>query len=379
MGRRGNREGTICRRKDGRWCGAVTLGYDPKTGKPVRKFFYGKTRQEVAEKLAKLLPQVNAGLVSPERYTFGDWFALWLEYYKRPMLRKSTCERYARFAQNHIFPSLGKMLLERLRPEILQRFFAEKEKEGLAPNTIKFIYVILHSSLEKAVELGYLPRNPADCVSLPKRKQKEIRILSPEEMQRFLSCAKTHRLFPAFLLLATTGMRRSEVLGLRWQDVNLEEGTVSVSQVLVPLIQGVTFEEPKTKQSRRTIPLLPEVTEELKAWRKRWLAERMRLGPDWPETDLVFPSEVHTAILPRNFTRVFHAICREAGIENFTIHGLRHSFASYLLAKGVHPKVVSEVLGHSSITITMDTYSKLIPGLKEMAMEKLRDLFKEVF
>jgi integrase len=376
MARRGNREGTICKRKDGRWCGAVTVGYNPKTGKPIRKFLYGKTRQEVAEKLARILPQVNTGLVSPEKYTLGDWFHIWLEYYKRPGIRKSTYERYAHFAQNHILPALGKLHLERLRPEVLQGFFAEKE--GFAPNTVKFIYVILHSALEKAVELGYLPRNPADCVSLPKRRQKEIRILSPQEMQHFLSCARKHRLYPAFLLLASTGMRRSEVLGLRWQDVDLEKGLVTVNQVLIPLIRGIGFEEPKTKQSRRTIPLLPEVVEELREWRKRWLEERMGLGPDWPETDLVFPSEVHTPLLPRNFTRVFHAICREARLENFTIHGLRHSFASYLLAKGVHPKVVSEVLGHSSITITMDTYSKLIPGLKEMAVEKLRDLFKGV-
>jgi integrase len=379
MTRRGHHEGSIYKRSDGWWCASVTLGYNPKTGKPIRRVFYGKTRQEVAQKLAKILPQVNAGLIAPEKYTFGNWFHLWLESYKRPMVRQNTYERYAHFARKHILPYLEKIPLERLRPEILQSFIAAKEKEGLNPNTIKYLQVIIHAALQKAMDLGYIPRNPADFVTLPKRRQKEIRILSPEELQRFLAAAKKHRLFPAFLLLATTGMRRSEVLGLRWQDVDLERGTVSVNQVLVPLVRGVTFEEPKTKQSRRTIPLLPEVVEELQTWRKKWLEEKLALGADWPETDLVFPSEIHTPFLPRNFTRVFHSIRREAGIVGFTVHGLRHSAASYLLAKGVHPKVVAEVLGHSSITITMDVYSKIIPGLKEMAIEQLRDFFKGVF
>lgn len=375
MKRRGNREGSIYKRKDGRWCGAVFLGYDTE-GKPIRKYLYGKTRQEITKKLTHILTQVNAGLISPEKYTLNDWLYIFFEYYKKPEVRLSTYERYKRFAENHLIPVLGSIPLEKLRPEVLQRFFVEKEKDGLAPNTIKFIYIILHSALDKALELGYVSRNVCDLISLPKRRQKEIRILSKEEMEHFLFCAKKHRLYPAFLLLATTGMRRGEVLGLRWQDVDLDKRTIVINQVLVSLIRGITFQEPKTKTSQRTIPLLPGVTEELKKWRKQWLEERIKLGPDWPQTDLVFPSKVHTPILPRNFNRVFHSICKDAGIENFTIHGLRHSFASYLLAQGENPKTVAEILGHSSVTITLDTYSKLLPGLKEQAIGKLQSFFE---
>lgn len=138
------------------------------------------------------------------------------------------------------------------------------------------------------------------------------------------------------------------------------------------LNRGFIVRERKTKSGKRTIPLLPEVVEELRAWRKRWFEEKLALGPDWPGTDLVFPSEVHTPIHPRNFLRVFRGICREAGIEGLTIHGLRHSSASFLLASGENPKVVQEILGHASISLTLDTYSKVLPGLKERAVEKLR-------
>lgn len=371
--RRGNREGSIYKRSDGRWCGAVTLGYNPKTGQAIRKYIYARTRQEVAEKLAKILPQVNAGLVSPERYTLGSWLSTWLEVYKKPVLRPTTFERYECLIRRHIVPALGNTPLEKLRPELLQRFYLEKQKEGLSGRSIEFIHVVLHGALEQALRLGYVARNVCDCVSPPRKKTREIKVLTKEELERFLEVAKKHRLYPAFYLLATTGLRRGELLALRWSDVDLERGTITVNRSLTTLNRGFIVQEPKTKSGKRTIPLLPEAVEILKEWRKKWLEEKLALGPDWPGTDLVFPSEVHTPIYPRNFLRTFRNICKEAHIKDLTIHGLRHSFASFLLASGENPKVVQELLGHASISLTLDTYSKVLPGLKEQAVMKLRD------
>ncbi|NSW76107.1 MAG: site-specific integrase [Candidatus Atribacteria bacterium] len=378
MSRRGNREGSIYKHKaTGLWCAQVHLGYDAQ-GKPVRQYVYGKTRQEVSEKMAKLLPQVNAGLISPERYSLGDWLYTWLYTYKKNTLRPTTFERYESLVRKHVVPALGKIALEKLRPEILQRFYLEKQK-GLSSRSVEFIHAVLHGAMKKALQLGYISRNVCDCVEPPRKKQKEIRILTREELERFLFCARKHRLYPAFLLLATTGLRRGELLGLRWQDVDLDRGVITVSQALAVLSKKLVFLPPKTKAGKRMIPLLPEVVEELRGWKKKWLEEKIALGPDWPETDLVFPSEVHTPIYPRNFLRVFRDICESAGISGITIHGLRHSFASYLLASGENPKIVQELLGHSSISLTLDTYSKVLPGLKEQAIEKLRGFLNGVF
>lgn len=172
-------------------------------------------------------------------------------------------------------------------------------------------------------------------------------------------------------------MRRGEVLGLRWQDVDLEARTVTVSQTLVAAREGAAFQEPKTKSGSRRIPLPSEVVKSLKSWCTRWKEKRLKLGPDWPQTGLVFPSEAGTPINPRNFLRTFKQVVAKAGLpETVTIHSLRHTYATLLLEVGEHPKLVQELLGHSSISVTLDTYSKVMPGLKERVAEKLDRILK---
>lgn len=375
MKRRGNREGSIYKRKDGRWCGQLILGYDLKTGKPIKKYIYARTREEVAKKLNRLLWQ--AGNVSPEKYTLGGWLHTWLELYKKSSLRPTTFERYESIIKNHVPETLKKLPLEKLYPEHLQRLYLEKQKEGLSGRSVELLHVVLHSALKQAMRLGYVSRNVADYVDRPKKKTKEKRILTQEELHCFLSCANKHRLYPAFLLLVTTGIRRGEVLGLRWQDLNYEEETIVINQSLTTLNHGFVIQEPKSESGKRIIPLLPEVVEELKKWRKKWLEEKISLGPDWPETDLVFPSEVHTPMYPRNFTRVFYTICQKAGIEGITIHSLRHSFVSYLVAQGVDPRTVKELVGHSSVTLTLDVYARSISASKKEAIEHLRNVIND--
>jgi len=183
--------------------------------------------------------------------------------------------------------------------------------------------------------------------------------------------AKKHRLFPAFYVLATTGLRRGELLGLKWQDIDWEHGTLTVQRNLVWVGGEPALQEPKTKGSYRTIPLPENTLEVLKEWRKKWLEERVKLGPDWPETDLVFPSEAHTAIYPRNFLRTFKSLLQEANLPMVSLHALRHSYATMLLMEGENPRVVQEILGHSAVTTTLGIYSKVLPSLKQQAVGKI--------
>jgi len=380
MKRRGNREGSIYKRKDGVWCGAVTLGRDYKTGKLIRKVAYGKTRAEVAEKLNKLLREYHLGLLSPhgEHLQFGQWLWTYLNIYKKPTIRETTYELYRGILNNHLPNALALAPLEKLRSEDLQRLYLELEKEGYS-RLVQILHNFIHSALEQALRLGYIPRNVSSATTRPRARKKEIKVLNQEEIERFLECAKNHRLYPAFLLLLTTGLRRGELLGLEWKNINWERKTLTVERNLVYLKGKFRFEEPKTKGSYRTIPLSDNAFKVLKKWRKKWLEERIKLGADWPNTDLVFPSEAHTPMNPRNFLRTLKGILKEAGLPlDVTIHSLRHTYATMLLSQGEHPKVVQELLGHSSITTTLDVYSKVMPGLKEQAVKKLDAFFQEV-
>lgn len=376
MSRRGNREGSIYRRKDGLWCGAVTLGYNPKTGGLIRKVVYAKTRQEVAEKLTRLLREHHLGLLQrPERVTFGQWVWSFLEYYKKPEVRATTYELYRGILSRNLPERVARTPLEKITPHLLQALFVEVGKEH--PRTAQILRNFIHASLDQAVKLGYLPRNPVDATTRPKGKQREMQILTVEEIRRFLEVAQEHRLYPAFLLLATTGMRRGEVLGLKWGDVDWEHGTVTVKRTLSWVQGKPVFQEPKTSGSARTIPLPPSTLEALREWRREWIEERMKLGPDWTETDLVFPSEVHTPMHPRNFLRAYKGILEKAGLPSVSLHALRHSYATMLLATGENPRVVQEMLGHTSISTTLGIYSKVLPSLKYQASLKVENLLRK--
>jgi integrase len=203
-----------------------------------------------------------------------------------------------------------------------------------------------------------------------------MRVFTREELRRFLEVAREHRLFPAFFLLASLGLRRGELLALRWEDVDWERGTVSIRRTLSWVRGEPLFQEPKTSGSARTLPLPPSALEVLKEWRKRWFEERLSLGPDWPETDLIFPSEAHTPMHPRNFLRTYKSLLERAGLPPLSLHALRHTFATMLLAEGENPKVVQELLGHSSISTTLGIYSKVLPSLKQKAVEKVDSILR---
>jgi len=219
-------------------------------------------------------------------------------------------------------------------------------------------------------------RNVTEATKPPRQTKKAFKSLTSEEVQRFLLIAKEDDLFPAFLLGLGTGLQRGEILGLRWQDVDLKAGTIKVTQSLVRTKAGLKFEPPKTKMGNRLIPLPEEVLRELKRHKVRQNKIKLALGSAYEDHDLVFAGPLGKPRDPHGFWEHFKRLVKKAGLPSVRVHDLRHTFASLLLERGENPKVVQELLGHSSIAVTMDIYSHVIPGLKEKAVAKLNDILK---
>lgn len=383
--RRGDGEGTIYKRSDGRWAGQVSLGYDA-AGKRIRKSFVRATRREVAEEIAKALQEVQAGTyIEPTTYTLGRWLDKWLTEYKKPQLKLSTYESYERLVEGHIKPELGHIPLAKLQAHMVQSFYNEKLESGrsdgeggLSTRTVRYLHVIIRQAIEQAVREGILPRNVADATSPPVVRNKPMRPLTEDELMKFFEAAQDDRLFPAFVVAATTGLRRGELLGLCWDSVELDSATIIVQRQLSVLQEGLILENTtKSERGRRSIALTDDAVRQLRIHRKRQAEERLLLGETYQDQSLVFCKEDGTFIDPRNFTKHFQRILGEAGLPKVRLHDLRHTHASLLLARDVHPKIVQERLGHSSITMTLDLYSHLAPGLQEAAAATLNGLLRQ--
>lgn len=383
--RRGSGEGSIVQRKDGRWQASIQIGYDPETGKPKRKYFYGTTRKEVQLKLSEIAPKVQAGTYrEPSRLTCAAWFSTWLNDYMKMSLRPTTWESYRYQVDGHIIPALGHLRLPQLQTAHIQRLYNERlaggrldgKPGGLSPKSVKYIHTVIHSALEQARREGLIMINPAAAVRLPKQERPEIKYLGVAEAAIFLATAKESKHFAAFFLALNTGMRRGEILGLRWQDLDLEAGQLAVNQGLVRVSgKGLVLQEPKTALSKRVINLAPAVVQVLKDRKKQQAEYRLMAGGAYDEKnlDLVFCNELGEPICPRAFTRVFERLIKKAGLD-VTFHGLRHTFATMALEQGVDVKTIQETLGHHSAAFTMDVYSSVTAKMKKEAADRVGDL-----
>ena len=382
MAKRGNGEGSITHRKDGRWMGQITVGHDSKTGRLKRRTFYGKTRRVVADKLAQAAVELRAGrFAQATTVTVGEWISAWLERYARTK-RTSTWENYESLARVHVVPALGAKKLRELRPEHLQLFYNEllrtgavRREGGLAPATVRRVHAVIHEALEQAVREELVGRNVSDFVSPPTVPHFEIQPPSVEHTARLLKVARGHRLYALFLLYLGSGTRRGEALALRWQDVDLNRGTIAIHRTLVRTsTKGLVFHEPKTRLSWRVVPIPDLVRQALLAHRARQAEEKGLVGEAYEDQDLVFTTPIGHPIDPNNVTRTFDLLLRTAGLRHYRLHDLRHAFATRLLELGEHPKVVQVLLGHSSIAQTLNTYSHVTPGLTERAVQRLNDV-----
>lgn len=380
--RRGHGEGSISKRTDGRWMARVDLGYV--NGKRKRKYVYGKTRKEVADQLKSLLHQQQQGInIAPDRQTVAQYLEHWLKDIVAPRCRPTTQEIYAASVRR-IVKFIGNIQLAKLTPQHVQAMLNDLLAEGYKPATVDRARDVLINALNQAVKWDLMPRNVATLTDPPKVEAYRPKVFTPVQAQQFLAVTVGDR-FEVAYWLGLLGLRRGEVLGLRWPEIDLEEGVLYVRWGLEPirrdlytdaqreargihqLTDTLTLVKPKTEESERTVHLPKSVIALLRQHRIQQLQDRLLAGEQWQDHDLVFCGRIGTPIVPRNFLRERQALLRRAGIPNIRFHDLRHSFVSLMIAAGVPLKVVQELAGHSDPRITQQIYTHVTEDQKREA------------
>jgi integrase len=367
--RRSNREGSIYRRKDGRWVAQVTVN-----GHLVYKYFrsQGDCRNWIKEMQAK----IKEGLtLEGTKTTMGEFLDHWLstaQYTVRP----KTWNQYSQVVRQHILPSLGNIKLSEIRVDQIQSLCNIKLKGGTSPRLVRLIHAVIRRALNYAMQMGLIGRNPALAVTKPILRKKEMKTLTEVEVRTLLLAVKDTRYEALYHLAVTTGLRQGELLGLRWSDLDWKARRLKVQRQLQLLPKtGFVFSEPKSAAGRRSILVGPATVEKLQAHFQRQQIERRILGERWKENELIFPSVVGTPMEWRNLVRHFKGILKKAGLPNIRFHDLRHTAATLMLQQGIHPKIVQERLGHSQINLTLDTYSHVLPDMQEEVAEKMDEMF----
>jgi len=351
------------------WNIIIELGDDPQTGKRKQRWFsFRGTKAEAERRLTELLHQLDTGtFINPGKTTLGEYLGKWLNGYK-PNLSPRGFERYQSIIDKGLIPALGHIMLTQLKPEHVRNYYTTMQEKNANPGTVRYHHAVLHVALETAVEWGLLGRNVADAVTLPRLRNGEMETWDEAEMTRFLEFARDSAYYELFYTALYSGMRRSELLGLRWQDVDLDFLQIRVVRGLHQLRDGsYVFTEPKSQKSRRTIALTPSNASLLREYREKRRQQCTMLGTQLTDDSLVFCHYDGNPFRPNSVTRAFKNLADKAGVKAIRFHDGRHTHASIMLKRGIHPKIVQERLGHSSIQITLDRYSHVAPGLQEAA------------
>lgn len=372
--RRGNNEGTAPRlRSDGRW--QIDLRYQDANGIHRRTAVYGKTQSETRAKATELRKRLEHG--QPVRDTTdtldsfaGEWITTALAASQRKQTTKAV---YGALTRSQIIGSgLGRLPLSKITPRAVEGWLVELNNKGLTEATVRSVYNILRAILDVAVRDGALSVNPAAIVKRPRVTRAEAQYLTDDQVHAVLSAARTTRFASLFELLIHTGLRRGEALALQWSDVDLEAGTLRVRATLTRFDGKLQVTEPKTTKSDRTVPLDVDAVRVLRAVRIQQAQDRLRAGSWWHQTGFVFTSRSGEPCEPRNALRAFHTAARHAGLPvSVGLHTLRHTAATILIEEGVPLKIVSEILGHASVTITGDIYGHVSPDVAREAVAKL--------
>ena len=370
--------GHIVKRYKGSYSIVLNLGVNPATGKRKQQWISVKgTKKEAEKRLSELLHQLDTGtFMKPAKTTLAEYLERWLKDYAWPNLSPRGFERYAGIISKHLIPDMGAITLTQLKPEHLQKLYAAKLNSGLSARTVRYIHVVIHKALQTAIKWGLASRNVADGVDVPRARRSEMQTWNEDDITLFLEAAKNTPYYALFYLTLFTGMRRSELLGLKWSDVDLILGEVSVTRSLHHSRDGsYIFTEPKSAKSRRTIALPPSATLLLKEHREKQKLERVMLGIPLTDDDLVFSTLGGKPLRPNTVTRAWTMLAGHAGVKVIRLHDARHTHASLMLKQGIHPKIVQERLGHATIAITLDTYSHVAPGLQEAAAKHFDEAF----
>jgi integrase len=340
------------------------------------------TKKDADKYLSKTLTAMSTGTyIEASTLSVNDYLDRWLQNAAKGRVRERTFDDYSDLLKRYVRPALGKTRLCDLRPLDIQSLYTDMQDNGLSARTVRYTHAVLNSALKQAVQWQMLIQNPASLVELPKLTRKEMAALSVDEAARFLAAAREDRFALMFALALSTGMRPEEFLGLQWKDIDLEKGIATVQRALVwrDKKQGWLFTEPKTAKSRRNIPLPASIVRALASHKARQGEQRLKAGTKYENHDLVFATRNGAPLMRRNILRShFRPILKKTGLPaSIRLYDLRHTCATLLLAANEHPKVVSERLGHSNITLTLDTYSHVLPSMQQGASEKLERMLFE--
>ncbi len=369
--------GQIVKRNENTFTVRIFLGRQA-DGK--RKYFNKTIRgsKKDAQKwlTAKLREKDLGQFIEPASIPLNSYLDKWLDQVARIKVRPPTFEGYESKLNVHVRPALGAKRLCDLQAYDIQSLYTKILKNGLSAKTVRHIHNVLSPALKQAVKWKMISQNPCELVELPKIVKREMQCFTAEETAIFLDSAKTDRYYVAFVLAIETGMRPEEYLALQWKDIDFENSRLAVLRALVLRKGGgFTFTEPKTAQSRRSIPLSHSAISALKSHRRSQLEARLMIGDAYEDHGLLFPSEIGTPTLYGNLDRRhFKKIISEGSLPKIRLYDLRHTMATLLLSKGVNPKIVSERLGHSSIALTLDTYSHVLPTMQKDATEHMEKM-----
>lgn len=363
------------------WSFTLDIGKDPATGKRKQLTRRGFETQKEAEKVCnELINQMNKGIsVNPKEQSLKGFLTDWLENSAKLKVKDTTFKNYKRAIDSRIIPAIGALKLQELNAVQGQKFIKQLLDEELSARYIEYIYVVLSGALDQAVKWELIIKNPLKQVDIPRARREEKKTWSMEEVNRFLHFAKFDNpiYYHLFLIAIHTGMRRGEVLGLRWKDVDLQQGKISVVQNLIYDEDGFRFGDLKTTGSSRLISVDPNVCAELKSYKAQQNQFKLALGSGYTDLDLLFCREDGRPIYPRTLSDIFNRIIKKADVPKIRFHDLRHTHATLLLKLGENPKIVSERLGHVSIKTTMDTYSHVTPDMQESAAKKFGEALKK--
>jgi integrase len=378
--RRPRGEGSIYRRgSDGVWAGSISLGRV--NGRRKRITVYGKTEKEVRAKLREVRKRQEAGQnFTQRRRTVAEWLEEWLTTIKgTDGTRPQTLAWYRLMAVNHLVPRIGHIKLDQLGPAEVRLMLADMVKAGVGTVSVRRAHALLRNALNDACRMELVSRNVATLVKPPPIQARRARFLTEDEARRLLAVAAGRRLYPLLVVAVTTGLRRGELLALRWEDVDLDRRVLRVRQAVVLVRGRVRFDRPKSATSIRTVPMPQTTVGVLREHRVAQDAERERLGEAWTDLDLVFPSTIGTPMEPRNLSRWFNELRTEAGLPWLRLHDLRHACATFLLAQGVDLATIKDLLGHSQISVTADIYTHVLERVARGASDALdRSLFGQV-
>jgi len=364
--RRGNGEGTLFQRRDGRWQADLTVGYD-ENGKQLRKSLYGRTQEEARTKLDAFKQQ--RGTLRLDRETVSGFLERWAAVKDRHV-KPTTMAQYRYCIDKHIVPRLGRVKLVELTPVQVHRFVGQVADEAGA-STANKCRIVLHNAYKQGMRWQVVSVNPAAVVDPLPQKKREMRLWEPDEAARFLDLTQGHRLYALFYLAMSTGLRRGELLGLRWQDIR--GATLSVVQTRVKVNGEMVVQSPKSVKGTRRIGLSTDLLTVLERHRRGQDIERASCGPSWHHSDLVFTSEIGTPVDPDNLKRTTYRLMDRAGVPRVRLHDLRHFHSSICIRHGMDPRMLADRLGHSRASFTLDRYTHLFEEQRQQSAISLMD------